>query len=148
LPEVSGLMTSSGVTHYLAPGRRIILRSLFFGRSRSVLCVRSESPSRISDNFPFRHGGRVDVGLPHDPRVDVGMMLLQPVRQDLRCVAQARAVRKQHDTAGIAQRLGDPVVERQVFRCALPLFALLIAVVQMMKEMMRILRLECFAMLI
>ncbi len=57
-------------------------------------------------------------------------------------------MREQHDTVGVAQRLGDPVVERQVLRCALPLFALLIAVVQVMQEMMRIVRLERFAMLI
>jgi hypothetical protein len=40
LPEVSGLMTSSGVTHYLAPGRRMILRRYFLGdHARSCASV-------------------------------------------------------------------------------------------------------------
>jgi hypothetical protein len=76
------------------------------------------------------------------------MLLLEPFSQDLRCVALARAMAKKHDTVGVAKCLGDPVVEREVFGRPLPMFAQLVAVVQMMQEMMRIVGLDRFAMLI
>ena len=55
---------------------------------------------------------------------------------------------EQHDAVDVAQSLSDPVVERQIFRSALPLFTRFVAVVQVMQKMMRIVGRDCFAMLI
>ena len=55
---------------------------------------------------------------------------------------------EQHDAINIAQSLGDPVVKRQIFRRALPLFTRFAAVVQVMQEMMRIVGSDCFGPLI
>ncbi len=104
--------------------------------------------SCVCGDFRFRHSGCIDVGLPDDPRIDVGVQLLQPFRQDLRRVALTCAVRKQHDTVGIAQRLGYLVVKSQVFRRALPTFLLFVAVVKAVQEMMRIVGSDSFATLI
>ena len=55
---------------------------------------------------------------------------------------------KQHNAIGLAQSLGDPVVERQVFRRALAMFTLFVAVVQVMQEIMWIVGSGYFATLI
>src|ERR1700723_2233069 len=109
-----------------------------FGRSRLFRPVGRQGLSRVCNDLRFRHGGRVDGFLPDDPRIDVWMMLFQPFAQDRRCVALAGAVRKNHDAVSLAQRLGDLVVEGQVFRRALAMFAQFVAMVQVMQEMMRI----------
>ena len=55
---------------------------------------------------------------------------------------------KQHDPVGLAQSLGDPIVECQIFGRPLPTFAQLVAVVQVMQEMIRIVGLDRFGRLI
>jgi hypothetical protein len=47
---------------------------------------------------------------------------------------------EQHDAVRLAQSLCNPIVECQVLRRALPMFAQFVAVVQMMQEVMRIVR--------
>ena len=55
---------------------------------------------------------------------------------------------EQHDTVGLPQCLGDLIVERQIFRRALPVFTQFVAMVQVMQEMMRIVRPDRFGTLI
>ena len=124
-------------------GRRRVQEDLL-GR-----CTGGQGLSCVCDDFRFRHRGRVDVGLPDNSRVDAGMLLLEPFGQEsaMRC---SSPVPWQRSTIRSASRkcLGDPVVEREVFGRPLPMFAQLVAVVQMMQEMMRIVGLDRFAMLI
>jgi hypothetical protein len=112
------------------------------------VCVSREGLSSISQDFRFCHRRSVDFGLPEDPRVDAGMVRLQSFGEDVRCVAQARTVREQHDAVDVVQSLGDPVVESQIFGRALPFFTQFVAVVQVMQEMMRIVGSDCFSVLI
>ena len=55
---------------------------------------------------------------------------------------------KQHDPVGIAQSLGDPIVECQIFGRSLPTFAELVAVMNMMQEIIRVVGLDGFGRLI
>ena len=110
----------------------------------AFLDVSRQGLSSICEDFPFRHLRSNDFRLPDDPRADVGTAPLQPLGQDLHCIAQARAVAKKHDAVGLVQSLGNSVIECQILRRALPMFAQFVAVVEMMREMMRIVRPDCF----
>jgi hypothetical protein len=97
-----------------------------------ILCISRQGLSSVCKDLRFGHCRSVDFGLPNDPCVDAGVVFLQPFAQNLRCVARTRAMGEQHNAVGLAQSLGDPVVERQVFRRALPMLAQFIGVVQVM----------------